>query len=209
MDIKIALGEIRKMATMTYSEYIRTLPAPKAIVNLSEPPSDKLDEAHAWQEQAKLVLSEKNYALACTVVKTSVDADRSMLGQFCKAGKITPAVANRLSALSEKRRANQLVKLAEGNQPGAEDDDDTMNDVVGALGDLPDNLAKSDGDQTAGAAPGSDPTAGQLAGGDTAGDSPQDQLMSLATQISKEKGIPFEKALVEAEKMLEQKGGMN
>ena len=204
MDKKVALSEVQAMKGKPVGEYIKTLSAiPSAQVKLSEDMPDDLSAAHQKLSEADVLLSESRLNSARVIVKQSVDADIATIGSFVKAGKITPVVGAQLVALCERKRANQLIHLAEGMPDEAADEDGDVNDFIGALGNMPDNMAVED--QTQGAVPGAeagqaDPT--QAGGGDAEG-----ELMALAQQIAQKEGIPFEQALVKAEQMLAQDAG--
>lgn len=205
MDKKVALAEIQGMRNKPIGEFVSALNVPSGSVKLSEALPDDLSAAHAQIGEAHIALSEVRLNSARLVVKQGVDADSAVIGSFVKSGKLTPVVGAKIVALCEKKRASQLVHLAEGDPDQAAEQDGDVSDFINALGDMPDNLATED--RTGGAAPGAevpgqaDPTAGGPApGGD-------DELMSLAQQIAQKEGLPFEQALVKAEEMLAQKTG--
>lgn len=202
MDKKLALSEVREMRNKPIGEFVSATLVSSGSVKLSEDLPDDLSAAHEKIGQANIALSEARLGTARLAVKQGVDADNAMLTSYVKTGKITPAVASKVVALCEKKRANQLVFLAEGDPDQAAEQDGDVSDFINALGDMPDNLATED--RTAGAVPGADggqadPTAGPTGG--------EDELMSLAQQIASKEGIPFEQALVKAESMLAEKAG--
>lgn len=210
MEYKIALSEVQAMKGRALGEYTLAVMTPSTDANviLSEGGlPEGLDKSHALIEAQRAVLSERRIASSKLIVKGAVDSDGARIGALIRSHKITPAVGKQLITLCEKKRAKQLVKLAEGDPSShadAADQDSDVNDFLGSLNDLPSQAAVTSDPakdaaavEGAGAAP--DPT-GAAGGGD-------DALMAAAEKIMAEKQIPFDQAVVEAEKMLKGVGG--
>lgn len=200
MDRKIALSEVQAMRGKPVSEYAKYAPSVK--VSLSETLPDTLESSHEKLTEVRVALAEQQLHQAKLIVKQAIDTDDHKVLGLVKSGKITPAVANKLIALCERKRANQLVFLAEGDPEMAAGEDGDIQDFVGALGDMPDNIATEA------------PTAGAAAGADAGQENPvadegsaEEELTELAAQIAQQEGIPYEQALVKAEQMLAQKNG--
>lgn len=199
MDKKEAIAEISRMKdfdnTSAYFANVNTAPSAKPAGDLPV----TLSESHAELEQARALLSEQSVKNAKIAVAVSVDHDKLAVKKLLEDGKLTVPVANKIVALCEAKRADQMVRLAEGDPTGAADADADVNAILGALGELPQSVAVEATPAAAGvgAEVAADPAA--------AAPNPDDQLDAMARKIMQEQpGIAYADALLMAEQMLKE-----
>ena len=198
MKFEDAVREITRMKSVGTSAYLAEQ-TPAANVNLSEDIPERLDELHAEREQFVAALTEQRGLTARMAVASTVAGDQGRIKVLLTERKITPAFANKLEAFVDRKRAEQIVALAEGDGDYAKEQGQDADDVLSMLGDLPANSTVA-ADPAAGEAVVQPNPTGQ-------GDGDYDaQLDALAKQIAKSEGISYADALAKAEQQLSEQG---
>lgn len=162
-----------------------------------------LNEAHAELEQFRIALAESNTVNAKLSVAMAVKSDEVQAEALLKAGKLTVPVYNKLIALCEEKRSEQIVRLSDGDMEAAGNADADIAAIMEMLGEIPASVA------TDPAAMGADPAAAAVPGAGApvvqpdptqpAAVNPEDALDARAREIMAEKSLPYDQALLAAE----------
>ena len=210
MNIQEAIAEVKQMKTTSPSEYLATVNKPMPKVQDSGLPV-QLSEAHAVIESQKITLAESNLKTAKMAVALSVDRDDSRIKLLLTEGKLTVPMANKAIAFCEAKRADQILKLAEGDDYGAQGSDQDVNSILEMLGELPKSVATDTpadgGNADTGsnpvdpAAPGTNPVVQPDPTGLDSGpdDGAQNKLDAKAQEIMQREGCPYKDALIKAQ----------
>lgn len=199
MDRTVALAEIQRMkAAETPGVYLSAL-----SVEASKPNGElpvQLSESHSRIVELNEVIARQNLNQAKLTVAMAVQSDAGRIKTLIENGRITPAVANKLIALCEEKRAEQIVRLADGQPDAAQGQDSDIANILDLLGELPAQAAAPAAPTADAAVPGQDPTAA------ASGMSEEDQIDALARQLMKSEGIPYDQAVVAAQKQIASAG---
>lgn len=206
MNRENALAAIKQMKEASSPlDYVTSLGAVKSSVGTELPV--KLDEAHAEIEQTRIALAERDQREAKLVIAVAIDKDAVKIRELIEAGKLTAPVARHLVALSERKRADQLVRLAEGDMAGASDADAELQQILAMMDQLPAAVSTE-------AAPTGAPVAEEAPVAPAAPTgSIDDQIDALAQELmAKDPTLSYEQAALQAAAQLQtaapQQGGV-